>query len=324
MRHNVLLTEIREKCRDHIRDENRQIKFKINRVRKELRVDLKLSVSEHVLSMTIDTGAQISILKPRKLYDDTKVKYKRRVQIMGIIKHKPIESIGTANAKIISEGCELNFEFHIVTHEINIETDGLMGSDFLEAFNGIIDYKNNNLSLTMNIMRRDKNINKQIESPNEIKKDKIIKEIDKEENKESCKKNILTKNKGNKNFYDEVNTEIIEAKSMRELVPHKIENKDLNITEIFYNKRYDDEILFYDDETEITNKIERKNYIIERLVMDQCNKEEKKELGKICEKFSEAFFIKGDPFKKTDVAEHIIQLKPNTKPMYTRQYRLPE
>lgn len=130
MRHNVLLTEIREECRDHIRDENRQIKFKLNKIRKELRVDLKLSVSEHILSMTIDTGAQISILKPEKLYKETKVKFKEKVRIMGIVKNKPIESIGTANAKLMSENCELNFGFHIVTEEVNIETDGLMGSAF--------------------------------------------------------------------------------------------------------------------------------------------------------------------------------------------------
>lgn len=277
--------------------------------------------------MTIDTGAQISILKPEKLHDDTKIRFKDRVQITGISKDMPFTSIGRAIVKIQSNECTLEFGFHIVTNPLNVDTDGLIGSDFLEMANGIINYKDEILFLSMNKKQIPiglKEANNEIYEQCETRRKNMIEDM----SSLSCKSLQVVNEKQNKknknkNFYDEIDSEIIKSNCVAVIQPVKIEIKKLNSMEIFYNKNRDNEMNF-EIENEMRNPTERKEYLLKNLNLEQCSNEEKNELEKVFETHGKAFYIDGDPFKHTNVTEHIINLKPGTKPIYTKQYRLPE
>lgn len=161
-----MLTQTLQGCRTVEGNDIKEVQYKLIKINRELRVELKMSISVHTLSMTIDTGAQISILKPGKLYDDTKVRFKEKVQIMGISKDAPLSSIGRATIKLQSEDYIFEFGFHIVTDPLNIDTDGLIGSDFLELANGIINYKKEILMITMNKERKEELIQETNETQN--------------------------------------------------------------------------------------------------------------------------------------------------------------
>lgn len=60
------------------------------------------------------------------------------------------------------------------------------------------------------------------------------------------------------------------------------------------------------------------------LNLSHCTEIERLKMAYICRKYSFTFYIKGDRFKHTDVVSHFIALKPNTNPIFTRQYRIPE
>lgn len=46
-------------------------------------------------------------------------------------------------------------------------------------------------------------------------------------------------------------------------------------------------------------------------------------VNNLCKEYEDIFFREGDYLTHTDVAQHRIELEPGTKPIFTRQYRLP-
>lgn len=54
--------------------------------------------------------------------------------------------------------------------------------------------------------------------------------------------------------------------------------------------------------------------------LENCNEQQKEQMKIICENFKDALYIEGDVFNKfkhTDIAQHFIELKPGTTPVYT-------
>lgn len=316
-------------------------------VNDEIRVQINIIIANEELTLTVDTGAQISILKPHKLYANTKIKFKEKVHIIGIAKDKSIESIGRAYTKIKTKDNELLFGFHIIREPINIKTDGIIGNDFLEQFAAIIDYRNKTLNLITKKNEENDSINKNEPHEKEITKkllndesfrealheyEEAIREYKQISNSRS-KHGYQTiyvneRNKShkiaNENFYDKIDPELIEQKCTKYISPTKIETSKTNFIGMFYNTNRNKEIILDNQIEEVTNPETRKKYLMENLNLTHCSEIEKTEVEKLCATHSKAFYIDGDPFKHTNITEHIIKLKPNTKPIYTRQYRIPD
>lgn len=75
---------------------------------------------------------------------------------------------------------------------------------------------------------------------------------------------------------------------------------------------------------EIIGPKDRFEIITDKLNLSHCSDKEKEIIKEICKNNTDCFFINGDPINHTDLIEHSIQLKPNSKPVFTKQYKLPE
>lgn len=338
--------------------------MKFSKIDNELRVNTKLSASDSTLILTIDTGAQISILKANKLFTDSKIKKKEKAQIIGISKDKTIVTLGKIYASIIIGKDLLNYGFHVISDTINLDTDGIIGSDLLEYFGARINYLTDTIEF-FNILQNAETNTTEKNQPNHIETNKsttesfnmysddysdtdddlvenYIEEYEqaKEEyakyeaeqrkqcvinflydEKKSKKQTKKMKPKYNKNFYNEIDNEYIQSKCIKKVSPIPIEINQNNIVQVLQYKanRNDDE----DEQIEIFNEEERKEYLMNNLKIEKCSKDQIAEIEKICKKFSKAFYIPGDPFKHTEVTQHVIKLKPNTNPIFTRQYKIP-
>lgn len=73
----------------------------------------------------------------------------------------------------------------------------------------------------------------------------------------------------------------------------------------------------------VSEKI-RSERIFQELKLNKCSEEEKITIKKICDEFPFQFYIEGDALGSTDVIRHKINLIPNNKIVYIRQYRIPE
>lgn len=114
---------------------------------KELRISAKIQISNDILDLTIDTGAQISTLKPCKLLHDTEVNCDKKMPIVGIAKDLTIFTLGQVETQIYFNNIPFEHSFQIVQNGFNIPNDGIIGNDFLMKFGATINYERNELIL---------------------------------------------------------------------------------------------------------------------------------------------------------------------------------
>lgn len=122
-------------------------KIKFNIKNTEIRILAKLSISDQILELTVDTGAQISILKPNKLHGNTKVAVHEKIKIIGIAKTAFLTSIGKVNSSIYINEIGFKHDFQIINDNFNLVTDGIIGNDFLIKYGANIDYKEQTIQL---------------------------------------------------------------------------------------------------------------------------------------------------------------------------------
>lgn len=361
-----MLSQPTPACR-RILNMNKQIIMNFSKIDNELRVNTKINASNSTLTLTIDTGAQISILKANKLYTNSKIKKKEKAQIIGISKDKTIVTLGKIYASIIIGKNLLNYGFHVISDAINLDTDGIIGSDLLEYFGARINYLTDTVELFNTLQNGElESIETPEETPsnnNEENESTIEKPFDvypddysdtnddlvenyieeyeqakeeyakyEAEQRKQCVKNFLyeeekdkkqkkePKPKYNKNFYEEINNEYIQSKCIKKVSPVPIEINQNNIIQILQYKaaKNDNE----DEQIEIFDEEKRKIYLMNNLKIEKCSREQITEIEKLCQEYNKAFYIPGDPFKHT-VTQHVIKLKANTNPIFTRQYKIP-
>lgn len=70
--------------------------------------------------------------------------------------------------------------------------------------------------------------------------------------------------------------------------------------------------------------VDRVKKLLPKLQLSHLNPDDRKDIEIICAKFSDIFFLEGDKLGTANVVDQSITVKPNTKPVYTKPYRLPE
>lgn len=93
------------------KDNHTTVNYEIKQ--REIRVNAKIEISDQILDLTIDTGAQISTLKPSKLFNDTMIDCDRKIPITGIAKKLTLFTLGQVKLKFIL------MTFHLNTHISN-------------------------------------------------------------------------------------------------------------------------------------------------------------------------------------------------------------
>lgn len=159
MRHHILHQQTSTGCPDtsfinqNTKNKStiKKLNIKLKVENKEIRVILNLSIATKTITLTIDTGAQLSLLKSDIIHPKTIYFPDRKAQLIGIsgIEHK-VETLGLAygSFKINNIDVQHQFQIYDTKHKI-VNTDGILGLDFLEKYAANIDLFEETLTIVL-------------------------------------------------------------------------------------------------------------------------------------------------------------------------------
>ena len=102
---------------------------------------LKLNIGKgDKLYFLVDSGVDISLVKSQKLLGTTEFEPRDRVRVKGV-DGSTLETNGSIKARIQVGGLEIPYSFQLVSHQIDLRGDGILGRDFLKAMQAHICYK---------------------------------------------------------------------------------------------------------------------------------------------------------------------------------------
>lgn len=295
-------------------------------MRYEITIMGRMSFAGFPLLLTVDSGALISVLKPDKLHPKTMIDVSRAITIMGVAENATIESAGVVTGDLEMNGKLFAHEFHVMHESFHAKTDGMVGGDFLFQYGAQLDYLNLKLTLFPPAVQTDQ---ESAETDSERQVEKLPEQI------EDAQRSPKSRRVRDVTYYDELDDE--RNKRYPLVIPKEIpmpkpdDAKDLIdfSGKLFFEDRdYADifnlNFIENDGANEFATIEERINYLLQNIRLDHCNADERSEIEKMITEFPDIFHIKGDPLSFTNVAEHVITLKPNTRPVFTRQYKVPQ
>jgi hypothetical protein len=104
------------------------------------RVRLPTDVSNgRELLLLVDTGADISLLKPTNLNKDKTYNPDGKVNVKGV-DGSIIETLETVRTVVKADRLRIPFTFQLVNKQVDIPCDGILGRDFLEHAGAQICY----------------------------------------------------------------------------------------------------------------------------------------------------------------------------------------
>lgn len=123
-----------------------QIDFKY--MNGEIRVEVKMNCSNEKVCLMVDTGADISILKPDKVSKDSIIHHGEKVTVSGVTDPKRISSIGRLTSKLHINNIAFPHDFQVIIDErIRLRCDGILGSDFLLKYGANINFESFQIKL---------------------------------------------------------------------------------------------------------------------------------------------------------------------------------
>jgi hypothetical protein len=93
----------------------------------------------------VDTGADISLLKPDNLDKSKKFDPDGRVKVKSV-NGSIIETFGTAKTVVNVDSLKIPSTFQLVSKQVDIPCDGILGRDFLENAGATICYASGTLT----------------------------------------------------------------------------------------------------------------------------------------------------------------------------------
>lgn len=288
-----------------------------------------------------DTGAEISIINVFKLKTDTKVILKN-IEIKGI--GGIGKTIGFCYLTIKCNNKYIKHKFYILPNEFPISTDGIIGFDFINTNNLVMDYKQKTVSI-LNENLNDNNNIKIIELNKNFGENEFenLKMENNQKNNEyllkarhinlieikvnSNEEGIINKiNLPENLFMANMLVSPIEFKTFISII--NISEKDITIKlpnfnietfiePIEQNEQIDEKNIFH------FKAIDRNSIIKENLRLDHLNIEEQESILEICENFGDIFFIDGDKLSRKSNHKHKIILNEKTNPLHIKQYKIP-
>lgn len=282
-------------------------------------------------NLLIDTGAGISIFK-----EHVAQKFPRRspenVTIQGITDQK----------LLISESTLVPFTLDnphkVFIYNLDIDFDGILGLDFLEHYECVIDLKNKELKTnfkTMPLYKVDVNFdaNKQVHLP-PLKNNKVLIEGRTEKvfklkcdlsntdailSGQEIDKVRLPHAIVNVNGNGEFLTTIINANA----IPKTIDFSNLSIEPFTFDSTSNALFNFHTQEDNATGPADRIQVIRNELRTDHLNEEEKELITDLCLEYEDIFYLEGDTLTFTSEIKHTIDTS-NNRPIFTKAYRYPQ
>ena len=307
-------------------------KFRINECKKHYKSKLDTvtiradSSRTGKLKFLIDNGAEISVVKDSSLNQEIIYESTEGISIKGI-SDSFLKTEGTAMLKLFTETHETTHVFHVMGSGFCCQYDGILGQDFWENYRATINYCDRTISMNEVTMNFDNETDR--------KKDKIYKLTLKPRTESIV--SLPTKSKGlgiiqRKEiipgvYLAESLTEEIDGHCITSIMNTLekeiiIDPPHVQLEEI--EKECDDTVkIFSSSEVETNNRLSK---LRAELRTDHLSDEERQSLVKICEEFSDIFYLTDDKLTFNTAAEHTIPT-PTIDPMRginTKPYRIPE
>ena len=269
------------------------------------------------MSLLIDTGASICLLKKSVLINDIKI-YPTDIFIKGIDSKDgdTLKSLGFVNLKLKFGENYIMHKFYIFD-DLQLPYDGIIGTDLFIAYNCKLNYNTNSLEIknykTKLLFNEPSYIIKPrsetviectVENP-EIKEGMIL---DKQVAENVFISNCLVKVKPNKR----INITVLNTTEK----PINI-NSNLNIK---LNEIPSHNIKLINNCNNVT---ERTEHVLNSLRTSHLNYEENKELLNLCSQYSDIFHLPDDKLSCTNALNHQIKTNSNI-PINTKSYRFPQ
>jgi hypothetical protein len=295
-----------------------QEEFKI--INTDIQIKINLSIAKQKVTLIVDSGSQLSLIKLKMVKPETVYEPKRKMKISGIAGKHRVETLGEVSPTIQMGGADIEHKFQLIDNNTSLDVDGILGMDFLAKYKAII----NTLESILTIRRLTE------KSPEEAKNyyEKRKQTIKKEQEKLNEEMLFLTKE------MDKImdNDRKITAFSARKEEPISAPTMDILLYKEYLEtgeEKIKGPTIFDPIETKIclnikTEENSRNEFLLTEIEKRNYNKEEMKYLKDLCKEYNDIFHLEGDKLSYTDVIQHQIELKPETKPIFIKQYRLPE
>ena len=284
-----------------------------------------------MLLLLVDTGADISLLKPHNLDKTKQYVPESRVQ-MKSVSGSIIQTMGAVQAVIYEGSVRILFTFQLVDKRTDLPCDGILGRDCLAHAGAKICYETGILTLGTGNTK----IHKVLSPINATGQPKEIRRLvlpgraeivvrlpvegttrtdegltEKQEIQEGVYlAGAMTKVQAGYAITSIVNT-TNEAMEIDEpvLKVAEVEPGDL------FGPPCDDSARRY---------LNQPREVLKRLRLEHLNAEERKEIEKTCLDYQDIFHLPGEVLSSTSVVKHEIRLEPGAEPVKARPYRLPE
>lgn len=295
-------------------------------------VPMKTSASKSSLSLLVDSGSAISLLKSSCISEHQKLT-NESIDIKGIDPDKECTStLGHFELQLnLPKNTYIRHKFH-VAENINLPYDGIIGSDLLKRFRCNINYSRDmleigNLNIKLQFVeptylippRTEMIIECSVQNP-EIKEGLVV---DYHHFEDLLFPNSILKVKNN----NRANISVINISEKPVTL-----NSNLNLTLIpmkSFNVSYPvNNIMPENDfnnspDNNINNSYERAQTILNLLRSSHLNREEKGALQEVCSNYADIFHLPGDKLSFTTATSHNIPTT-SSVPINTKSYRFPE
>lgn len=279
-----------------------------------------LQINKEKFSWLLDTGASLSAVNISVIPKCIPI-YKDKIVINGI--GGKIYSEGYVYLNVTTDsGKTFKHKFYIF-EKLPCRSDGILGQDFFNKFNTVqYDLKNSVLTLHDN---ENKYSSKLYSTPKISTKvltiparSESIHYIHAQNVNQDC---VILPRQLQENIL--LASTIVTPKE--NIIPIKIlntSNQDVEIPvftpELDFLHNY--EICTFEKNESSSSRASK---LFSLLKLDHIQPNDRETIQAICAKYADIFQLPGDKLTTTNVYEQSITLKPNTKPVYTKQYRIP-
>jgi len=287
------------------------------------------------LHLLVDSGADISLLKSRRLLGTVEFKPRDRVGVKSV-ERSVIETHESIETKIFEGSLQIPFRFQLASKQVDLLGDGILGQDFLKQIQAKICYHSRTLTFTYAGVTITKSLS------NNSSGSKLT-----NSGERAGRLRIPLWSETIVRLPAETGSTTAEglverkkllpgghlAGSLVKVVNGCVITSVLNTTEKEVNMPKPVVMVTGVDtrdplvpDPNSTTKWDKSRYerVLNKLRMDHLNSEEKTSLGEICFNYQDVFFLTGDRLSCTSAVKHTIHLEPGTIPINTHPYRLPE
>ncbi len=294
------------------------------------------------LHFLVDSGADISLIKSEKLLGTATFEPRDRVRVKSV-NGSIIETHGRIETQILEAEVNIPYSFQLVSQQVDLKGDGILGRDFLKAMQARICYENKVLTFQHEGTVINKGLGSLPESKRGVPEENRVKKVSLPARTEmivqlpiragsKMKEGLVEKAELASGVYlAESLVKVNSGQVITSILNTRDEDVEISITELELTEPDNSNVnevltvgLTESGTTKGNTSLSRGEQVVSKLRTDHLNKEEKKALQEICFEYQDVFYLPGDKLSSTNAVRHAIHLEPGTTPINTRPYRLPE